>query len=140
MNVNNLNIVQKILDIVEYPNIFDLSLENEKIISIDFEGINIYEMHTLNHKFIDYFQFRRRENGEFWKSLDIYIQQNKNDELLKILNLLLVENEIITAENIKKFGDISNGNTYFIIELEPKNRIDIMRINDHISIQIIRFD
>lgn len=135
-----MKILEQILDIIGYPNELDLSLEIENIVSIDFQGIKIYEMHQLNQKYIDYFQFRRRESVEFWNSLDIYIQQDKKDELLEIINKALIENKIIIKEDSKKFEDITNGETYFIIELNNKNRIDIMRIRNLISIQIIRFD
>jgi Ni,Fe-hydrogenase III large subunit len=135
-----MKILQEILDIVGYPYELDLSLETEKIVSIDFQGINIYEMHQLDQNYIDYFQFRRREYVEFWSSLDIYIHQDKNDELLEILNKTLIENKIITKEDLRNFNDVPNGETYYIIELDNKNRIDIMRIRDLISIQIIRFN
>ena len=125
------------IDFPHYDNIFNLSFE--KISYVDYLEIDVYETHSFfgdNNK--SNYNYRKRNSlKESWICLDLNF--HKDDSLVafdSINNFFTYNNELPIS--IDSFSNSKDGARFFKID-RKKYRIDFLKIDSALSIQITKF-
>ena len=75
-----------------------------------------------------------------WVCLNINIIEERKLEVLKMINFVLDQNHFKTNQAIESFEDLSNWDTFYITNLNEKQRIDFQKTATGLSIQIVNID
>lgn len=135
-----MDIILKVLELIKFPiKKFNLDFINERNELPDIQGIITIQKTNLNGEFIDYFHYLRREKEEFWNSLDIYIQKEKSENIFKLINNVLKQKNQINNDDITDFSKSGNNEKLFLLDIDEFNRLVIIKIDNKILVQIIRF-
>lgn len=123
--------LENILAYIKFPEkYFNLNFRKSLNDIPDYQGIIDVESFNINEEFIEHFVYRRREKEEFWNSIDIYIQPLKTDEFLE--NILLKDK--------MDFKSMENNEEIFKLKIDNLTRLNIIKSDKKILIQITRFD
>jgi hypothetical protein len=134
-------IAELILKTIKFPASLDFTLNNEQHIGSDYSGTILFFEHKIRlHDYIKSYQYTKRDKGEYWVCLKINIIEKKEYEVLKLINHILEQNNFIIIPNIELFDKTDDGEIFNSIHLEAKQRMDFIKINSGLSIQIVNFD
>ncbi|MCL5130556.1 hypothetical protein [Algibacter sp. L4_22] len=127
------------LQLLEFPTLIKFS---EKTIfnETDTLGISSSDKILIDNQYVDYYKYKKREREEFWKSVDIYIKIERNDDVLNLINNFLIENELSEQKKLKKFNDIKNNEKLFDFVTKDNFRVNIIRYENRIVIMLTMFD
>jgi Ni,Fe-hydrogenase III component G len=93
----------------------------------------------LNGNFIEYYQYKKRTNGEKWISIDIYIKYEKIEEVMKILHNYSKENDTFKTISDKKFEESENNYVFYSLENDRKIRLDVLKYENKLVFLLTQF-
>lgn len=128
----------EILKLIEFPNFIEKEdFEKENIESSQI--ISESKKKLINGNFIDYYLFKKRTNGENWKSIDIYIKPEKVENVLKLLYNFSLKRDIFDTKSNKKFEESNDNYVFYSLKSESKIRLDILKSENKLAFLLTKF-
>ena len=121
--------INKLLKLLELPDNINFNYEIAYT-DVDEAGLKKSEKKFLTGNYIEYCKFLKRDKHEFWNSIDLYIRKEKNEEVLILCEKFLYH---------KNFCDIKDNETIYQDVIEDNIRLDLIKINDYLVLQITKF-
>ena len=127
--------LKKILKLIEFPDELDFDLKNHEFIDEEPGGIELFkEKEINNHAYLYSYQYRKKIKDEHWICIDIFFHAKKTIEVISLLQPF--HNQKI--ESFEEFEKLQNGR-FDKYDISPKLRIDFMKIDGNLVLQIVNF-
>lgn len=127
-----MNVIAEILKKIGFTENFNLD-ENQFCSKV--EDLTPPKEFNLKGLYIDKYKYLSRQNEEFWRSLDIYINIGKEDEVLLIINKCLEENNL---DEIPK-SIVSSEDILHRVDINKNYKISFVKNKGFLVVQIINF-